>query len=190
VLFILLSSDTETTTAIGSGYYTTSTSGGIGFTGIAVYYLVMIAAGIFMQAAVISGCLDLADGNPVTIGSFFKPRNFGTVILAALLLIVLTSILNFLCVIPGLIFSFFALFTIAFATDRALPAVEALKASIATVRSDLAGALLSWLVQLLVLAVGALLCGVGLLVAFPVATLIQIYTYRRLSGGPVAPLTQ
>jgi uncharacterized membrane protein len=190
VLYILFSSNSETTTATGSGYYTTSPSVGIGFTGIAVYYLVMIAAGIFMQAAVISGCLDIADGNPVTIGSFFRPRNLGTVILAALLVSVLTAIGNFLCVIPGLIFNFFAVFTIAFATDHALPAVEALKASIATVRSDLGAALLSWLVQFLVLLVGALLCGVGMLVAFPLATLIQTYTYRRLSGGSVAPLTQ
>jgi uncharacterized membrane protein len=28
---------------------------------------------------------------------------------------------------------------------------------------------------------------VGLVVAAPVALLIQVYTYRRLSGGPVAP---
>jgi uncharacterized membrane protein len=32
-----------------------------------------------------------------------------------------------------------------------------------------------------------LLCGIGLVVAAPVALLIQVYTYRRLSGGSVAP---
>jgi uncharacterized membrane protein len=36
--------------------------------------------------------------------------------------------------------------------------------------------------------IGVLLCYVGLLVAVHVATLIQTYTYRRLAGGPVAPL--
>jgi uncharacterized membrane protein len=158
--------------------------------GMVVYYLVIITAGIFMQAAFLSWCLDIADGKPVTIGSFFKPRNFRRVIIAALLVIVLTSIGSILCMIPGLIFSFFALFTIAFATDRALQATEALKASIATVRSNIGGALLSWLVQGLVLMVGALLCGVGMIVAFPVATLIQTYTYRRLSGAPTAPLSK
>jgi uncharacterized membrane protein len=164
--------------------------GGLGLTGIGVFYLVMIPSGIFMQAAFLSGCLDIADGKPATIGSFFHPHNFGRVALSALLVIALTSIGNILCGFPGLIFSFFALFTIAFATDRALPPVEALNASIATVKSNTRVALLSWLVQVLVLAIGALLCGVGMLVAFPVATLIQTYTCRRLSGGPIAPVSQ
>jgi uncharacterized membrane protein len=126
----------------------------------------------------------------VTIRSFSHPHNSGRVAPSALLVIALASIGNILCGFPGLILSFFALFTIAFATDRALPAIEALEASIATVKSNTRGALLSWLVQILVLAVGALLCGVGMLVAFPVATLVQTYTCRRLSGGPIAPLSQ
>ena len=37
--------------------------------------------------------------------------------------------------------------------------------------------------------VGFLLCGVGLLVTIPVAYLFLVYTYRRLSGGSVAPAT-
>jgi uncharacterized membrane protein len=85
------------------------------------------------------------------------------------------------------VFSFFALFTIAFATDRGLPAIEALKASFDTVRSNAGSTLLSWLVQFAIVLVGALLCGIGLVVAAPVALLIQVYTYRRLSGGSVAP---
>jgi uncharacterized membrane protein len=135
-----------------------------------VLEILSFAYGTFVQAAVLSGVLDIADGRPVTIGSFFKPRNFGGVILAALLVGLISAIGYLLCVIPGLIFGFFAIFTIAFAIDRGLPAVEALKASVATVRSDIGAALLSWLVQGLVL-------------------LIQVYTYRRLSGGQVAPLT-
>ncbi len=38
--------------------------------------------------------------------------------------------------------------------------------------------------------VGALACGVGLLVAAPVAALIMVYAYRKLSGGQVVPLEQ
>ncbi|MBO0880002.1 MAG: hypothetical protein J2P17_06465 [Mycobacterium sp.] len=164
--------------------------GRLPLTGIGVFFLVIVPAGVVMQAAFLSGCLDIADGKPVTIRSFFHPHHFGRVAPSALLVIVLASIGNIICGFPGLIFSFFALFTIAFATDRALPPIEALEASIATVKSNTRGALLSWLVQILVLTVGALLCGVGMLVAFPVATLVQTYTCRRLSGGPIAPLTE
>jgi len=38
--------------------------------------------------------------------------------------------------------------------------------------------------------IGQILCGIGLVVAFPFAKLIQIYTYRKLSGGQVVPLQQ
>jgi uncharacterized membrane protein len=190
VLYSLAFSGSDTTAVSGNGYDQTSSSAASGSTAaLIVCYLVLFAVGIFMQAAFVSGCLQIADGQPVTIGSFFRPRNFGPVIVAALLVGVLTAVGSFLCVIPGLIFGFFAMFTIAFVIDRSLSPVDALKASIATVRSNIGGALLSFLVQAVTVFVGELLCGVGLLAAFPVAMLIQTYTYRRLAGGPVAPLS-
>ena len=155
--------------------------------------------GIFVQAGFLSGGLDLADGRPVTVGSFFKPRNFGTVVLAGALLSVISAVLDLLS-LPGFlfallsfvliaVFTFFALFTIAFATDRGLAPIDALKASFSTVRAHIGETLLSFLVQGLLVAVGFIACGVGILVTGPIALLIQVYTYRRLSGGPIAPLT-
>jgi uncharacterized membrane protein len=169
--------------------------------GIAVELATFVYA-IFVQAAYLSGTLDIADGKPVTVTSFFKPRNFGTVIVAAALLAVISAALGALSMIPptvifGIVahlavavFSFFTLFTIAFATDRGLPPIAALKASFTTVRSNIGSTLLSWLVQAAVVLVGFLLCFVGLIAAAPIALLIQVYTYRRLSGGSVAPLSE
>ena len=37
--------------------------------------------------------------------------------------------------------------------------------------------------------VGALACGIGLIVSIPVASLFLVYTYRKLTNGVVAPLT-
>ncbi|BBZ14177.1 hypothetical protein [Mycobacterium branderi] len=178
VVFVLLGN-----TSSSSGSFVAS----LGTSGTIVSEIVSFVYGTFVQAAALSGTLDIADGRPVSIGSFFKPRHLGGVILAALLVGVLTAVGYLLFIIPGLIFSFFAMFTIAFATDRGLPAFEALKASFTTVMSNIGGALLSWVVQFLVLLAGALLCGIGLIVAAPVALLIQTYTYRRLSGGQVVP---
>jgi uncharacterized membrane protein len=87
------------------------------------------------------------------------------------------------------VFTFFALFTIAFATDHGLSPIDALKASFTTVRSDIGSTLLSFLVQGLLVLAGFFACGVGILVGGPLALLVQVYTYRRLSGGPIAPLT-
>ena len=200
LVFVVLGGATANTTG-ADGDYGTSFTAGLDNVGFLVLQIVAFVFGIFVQAAFLSGALDLADGRPVTVGSFFKPRNFGKVVLAALLLALITGLLDALSLLPSFIFgllslvliavfAFFTLFTIAFATDRALAPIDALKASYTTVRSNVGATLLSFLVQGLVLLVGFLACGVGIIVAGPVALLIQVYTYRRLSGGQVAPLTR
>jgi uncharacterized membrane protein len=201
LVFVLLGGGNAATTN-ADGTYGASFSGGLGTVGTIVLEIVVFVYIIFVQAAFLSGALDIADGRPVTISSFFKPRHFGTVILAAALLGVISAALDALSLIPptvvfGIVahvvvavFSFFALFTIAFATDRGQSAIEALKASFSTVRSNIGSTLLSWIVQFAVVLVGWVLCGVGLLVAGPVALLIQVYTYRKLSGGQVVPVEQ
>jgi uncharacterized membrane protein len=164
--------------------------GAASITVMVIGYVLIFVAGIFMHAGLLSGCLDIADGKPVTIASFFKPRNLGAVFLAALLLAVGTWIGLIACIIPGIIFVFLAQFAIPFVVDRSLSPVESVKASIATARSNVGGALVSWLVQYAVILIGELLCGIGLIVAFPIALLILVYTYRKLSGGQVVALDQ
>jgi uncharacterized membrane protein len=178
---------TAITGAIGSPQLSGGAKGAGAAVAALVGYAFAFVAQTFVQMAYLSGCLDIADGQPVTIASFFKPRNLGPGIGAALLVGVCTGIGYLLCIIPGLVFGFLAQFTIPFVIDRSLSPVDALKASITTAKNHVGGALLSYLVQVAVLWVGGLLFGVGLLAAFPIAVLIQVYTYRRLSGGQIAP---
>jgi uncharacterized membrane protein len=184
-------SGTAYTDAYGQTIGSTSvTLGPASISVMVIGYILIFVAAVFMHAALLSGCLDIADGKPVSIGSFFKPRNLGGVLLTALLVAVGTWIGLILCIIPGIIFGFLAMFAIPFVVDRSLSPVESVKASIATVRSNVGGALLSWLVQIAAVLVGEILCLVGLLVGFPLALLIQTYTYRKLSGGPVVGAQQ
>ncbi|WP_431768048.1 hypothetical protein [Mycobacterium mantenii] len=169
--------------------FTTNLNGG-GLALLILGYLVAYVVGAFAQSAFLSGCLDLADGRPVTIGSFFKPRNFAMVFLAALLLGVLTSIASALCFLPGLILGIFAQFTIPYAIDRSQQPIKALTSSFSTVTANFGNALLVWLVEVAAFLVGALACGVGLLVGAPVAALVGIYAYRKFSGGHVVPVEQ
>ncbi|CAG7021995.1 Uncharacterized protein Rv2560 [Mycobacterium avium subsp. paratuberculosis] len=172
----------------GDDYFTfTPNLNGGGMALLVLGYLVAYLVGAFAQSAYLSGCLDLADGRPVTIGSFFKPRNFGMVFLAALLVGILTSVASALCFLPGLILGLFAQFTIPYAIDRSESAVKALSSSFSTVTANFANALLVWLAEFALVVVGAVACGVGLLLAAPVAALVGIYAYRKLSGGQVAP---
>lgn len=151
-------------------------------------WLVLLIVGAAIQSAYIGGVLDIANGQQVSIGSFFRPRNVGNVVIAGLVVGILTSIGMFLCVIPGLIVSIFLMFTIVALLDRNLAPIDSIKTSFNIVKENFAPALLTWLVMLVIAVVGALLCGVGLLVAVPLAILIEVYAYRKLSGGQVADL--
>jgi uncharacterized membrane protein len=181
---------TTTTSSDGSNYSVSTNLGAAGLTVVALGYLLSFLVGAFAQAAFLSGCLDAADGRPVSIGSFFKPRNLGMAFLAALLVDVLTTIGFFACVLPGLIVWIFTQFTLLFVVDRSQSAIKGFTSSFSTVGSNFGNALLVWLVNLLVLIAGAVACGVGLLVAAPIAALFLTYAYRKFSGGQVVPLQQ
>jgi uncharacterized membrane protein len=198
LVFVLMGGATANTSGVDDDYGA-SFAASLGTVGTLVLSIVSFVFGIFVQAGFLSGGLDLADGRPVTVGSFFKPRNFGTVILAGALLSVISVVLDLLSLAGPLlgllsflavaVFTFFALFTIAFATDRGLAPIDALKASVNTVQSHIGETLVSFLVQGVLVVAGLFACVVGILATGPLALLVQVYTYRRLSGGPIAPPT-
>ena len=151
--------------------------------------IIVLIIGFAIQSAYSSSLLDIADGQPVTIGSFFKPRNLGAVIVAGVIIAVLTGIGYVLCIIPGLIVAFLTMFTVYALLDRNLSPIDAIKASIDITRANLGNAILAWVLSALVVSAGVAVCYVGVIVAAPVASLFLVYSYRKLSGGQVAPLT-
>jgi uncharacterized membrane protein len=182
--------------AVSPSTYTSTDSGfefGYSVTGFAgvlvalISWIVSLIVFAAIQSAYVSGLLDIANGQQVSVGSFFQPRNIGSVILAGLIVGVITTVGFFLCVIPGVIASIMLMFTIVALLDRNLAPVDAVKASFGISKANFGNVLVAWLVMVVVVVIGAILCGVGLLVAVPVALLILVYTYRVLTGGQVAP---
>ena len=160
-------------------------AGGIAVLLLATLVQLVVAGAI--GSAYFAGLLEIADGRQVTIGSFFRPRNIVAVMIAALIVGILTVIGVFLCILPGLAVTVLAFFTTVAIVDRNLSPIDGIRASFGIVKQHFGKTLLFWLTSLAVTLVGALLCGVGLLVAAPVAYLLQVYAYRKLSGGSVAP---
>jgi uncharacterized membrane protein len=174
-----------------SGFeYSTSVSlSGAGIFVSILGYLVMLVVGAVITSAYLGGALDIANGQQVTVGSFFKPRRVGAFVVLSLLVGILSSIGFALCVIPGLVLSIFLMFSSIVMLDRNLSPVDAMKASFDIAKNNFGQVLLAWLVAIALVILGAIACGVGLLVAVPVVLLFEVYTYRALSGGQVAPLT-
>jgi len=149
------------------------------------WIVLLVVAGV-VQSAFVSGVLDIANGRQVAMGDFFKPRNVGNVIVATLIVGVASAIGSALCVIPGLIVDFLLMFTIIALLDRNLSPVDAIRASFETTTKNLGPAILAFLVMIAIVLVGAIVCGVGLIVAVPVEMLFLVYTFRRLNGAEVA----
>ncbi|CAN5399726.1 hypothetical protein BH11ACT7_BH11ACT7_31340 [soil metagenome] len=173
----------------GFEYSTSIALSGAGLAVTIIGYIVTLIVGAAITSAFLGGALDIANGQPVSIGSFFRPQRIGSFVVLSLLVGIITGIGYVLCVIPGLLASIFLLFSTIVMLDRNLSPVEAMKASFGIAKSNFGQVFLAWLVALALVIVGALLCGVGLLVAIPVVVLFEVYAYRKLTGGGVAPLT-
>ena len=85
----------------GSSYSYEASFGFASILVLIVGYLILMVVAAAIQSAFLGGVLDLANGQPVTIGSFFKPRNVGSVIIASLLIGIAAGILSF-CFIGGI----------------------------------------------------------------------------------------
>lgn len=152
----------------------------------AVGSIVTAIVGYLIQAAFVRGALAETDGQRPAFGTFLQVGPIGAVILAGLLVGIGTSIGLVLCIIPGLVFAFFAWWTMQFVIDRNQDAVTAIKSSFNAVKSNAGTLFLLALALFGINIVGALLCLIGLLVTVPVSIIAVTYAYRVTTGGPVA----
>lgn len=159
---------------------------GAGILVLLLGYLVLLVVGATVTSAYIGGMLDIANGVPVTVGSFFRPRQVGAYIVLALIVGIVVGIGLALCVLPGLVASIFLLFSTVALLDRNLSPVDAVKASFDLAKNNFGPTLLTWLVTGALAVVGSF-CFIGLLVTAPLAILIEVYAFRKLSGADVAP---
>ncbi|MAO81661.1 hypothetical protein [uncultured Nocardioides sp.] len=146
--------------------------------------------GTVLSAGVVRGALDLAEGRGIRqdfIMALFQPPKLPQVLLLGLLQGVIVTVGLILCVLPGLVAIVLTAFSVYFLVDRPdLDAIGSLKASVSLVTGNL-GSVLLWMLTCLGLAIaGTLACLVGLLAALPVIYLGTAFTYKRLTGQPVA----
>jgi uncharacterized membrane protein len=151
-------------------------------------WIVMLFVSGAIQSAFYSGVLDIANGREVSIGSFFKPRNIGNVVIASVIFSLATGLGLVLCVVPGLIIGSLLMFAVIAVLDRNISGIDGIKTSFNLGKANFGPVLLTFLAVIGTLIVGALLCGVGLLAAVPIVALVEVYAWRKLTGAQVAEL--
>jgi uncharacterized membrane protein len=139
-----------------------------------------------ISAALVKGALDAVDGREVTFAGMFARWDKLQVLVAALLTGIATGIGFVLLVLPGIVLVFLLWYTTFFVVDQGQSAIDAIGNSVRFSARNVGQLLLTALLAVVVLIGGAVLCLVGLLVAYPVAMLLAAQAFRQLQGRPVA----
>jgi len=149
--------------------------------------LVIAIVGYLLQAAFVTGALQETDGTKPSIGSFFRLRNIGAVIVACFLVAVLTTVGLILLIIPGLIVMFMTWWTLQFVIDRNQDPITAIKSSFGAIASDWGTLLLLALAMIGLNILGLIPLGLGLFITVPMTIIASTYAYRVITGGRVEP---
>ncbi|WP_182525662.1 hypothetical protein [Nocardioides dongkuii] len=142
--------------------------------------------GQIVGAGVIRASLDLTEGRAFTLATVFSPHRLPQVIVASILTGILSTVGFLLCLLPGIAFSIASQYTLYFVLDKGLGPWQAIKASVHLARTNLGPTLIWYVVSFALMLLGLLLCLVGWIVILPVVLIGQAYTYKVLSGQPVA----
>jgi len=167
-----------------------STSGGpglfgtllLGVIGGLVYYTVIG----FVQGVITRAALRISEGQSIALGEILSTDRLGPLLITALFVGVATSIGYLFCGVGAIIVSFFLSYTFYFLLDQDMEPTAALSASFNFVKDHLGDLIVFYLVSLVAYIVGAILCGIGLLVAAPVVLIATAYTYKKFTNQAVA----
>lgn len=119
----------------------------------------------------------------VEFSALWHPRPFWKYLGASLLASIVIGIGFVLLIVPGIIAMVLFMFTTLVVIDRELGPIEAMKESMRLTEGNRWALLGFILLLMLIFFVGALVFGIGLLVAIPIISLSVMHAYRQLSGA-------
>lgn len=137
-------------------------------------------------AGIIRGALDITEGKPFLTSTVFKADNIGPVVITSLITTVIVSVGFLLCYLPGIVAAFFLQFSLFFLIDKGMAPMDAIKASVDLVKNNLSNVVVWYLVGGLVAVAGFVACVVGAIFTIPIVLVGTAYTYKKLTGQPVA----
>ena len=144
----------------------------------------MVAAllSLLVTAFMVRGALLEVDGRRPSVGDFFRLTNFLQFFLVSILVGVLTAVGLLALLVGALVVQFFLYWSNIFTIDRDQNAIDAIKSSFESIKANAGELFLLAVLNVVIVIAGAMLCGVGLLVAAPVTMLSSVYAYRVLTG--------
>lgn len=144
---------------------------------------------ILLALGLIRVALKVTNGQEAEVADLFEGENFGAYLGASILFGLMVTVGLLLCIVPGVIAAVIFGFYGYIIVDRGLGVGDAFSRASEITKGQRGTVFLLGLACVGLNIVGALLCGVGLLVSYPVTIVAGGYAYRVLSNEPVAPVT-
>jgi len=156
---------------------------GLGFLPI-IGWAVGLLLGSVLHAGVLYMFIRRIRGEPVELGDMFEGFNVALLplILAGLLVSALTAVGFVLCILPGIYLAVGYIFVLPLVIDKKLDFWPAMEVSRQVVHKQWWPMFLFAIVMLLIVCLGALACGLGLIIAMPVVYAAAMYIYEDLFG--------
>ena len=167
-------------------YETTSISAG-GLAAFIAIYIIGLLILLYIEAAILSGAVRVANGESVDAKSFLVPIRFGPVIGTAILVGLITGVASLCIGIGGLIAGLLLQFAVLATISEGKSPGDAITRSFRVTTNRIGDSILTLIIVWLTNLVGALICGIGLIVSAPLAALFQVHAFRRIVNEPIAP---
>jgi hypothetical protein len=160
---------------------------GIGFLPI-IGWVAGVLLGSILHAGVLYMFVRRIRGEDVQLGDMFAGFNIAPVplLLGGLLVAVLTGIGLILCIAPGVYLAVGYLFVLPLIIDKKLDFWPAMEVSRQVVHRHWWSMFLFAIVLVLIICLGALACGLGLIIAVPVVFAAAMFVYEDLFGTKAA----
>lgn len=139
-----------------------------------------------VQLGMFRAALAVTAGERARISHMLDFTDAGSYLVVAIITSVLVNIGQMLCVLPGVIVGallWFAPFVVLGGREK--NPINAISRSVQLWGRQPGATILVMILGGVALTLGALLCGVGLLVAWPLSLILSAYTYRSLEGQAV-----
>ncbi len=152
-----------------------------------IVQLIGIAIGAVVSFGLVNMALKITRGETVGMGDVLPS---GPLVVPFAITGIIVNVITFigiaLYIVPGIIAATFLLFSQFVVLDEGLQPGDAIKRSIDLVKGQAGSVFGFMVVAFLIMAVGVILCLVGLFVAWPLAVVAAAKVYKDLKGEPVA----
>ncbi len=153
--------------------------------------VLQVFVSLLLGLGIIRVALAVLDGRTPYVNDLISTQGLLPYVIATLLFSVIVTIGLILCIIPGLIAGFLLQFyAFAILDDRSggeADPIAALRKSFDVTSSHVGSLILLALACIGINFIGAMLCGLGLLVSIPVSWVAIAYAWRFFTNGTIAP---